>query len=166
MGFLVATERDLSAGAEIFSQFCEDVWRGIGSFRGDASFRTWAYMVARHAGHRFHRDPYRKRGVPLADRPDLAEVAEKVRTTTLTYLKSEVRDAVQRLREQLDADEQALLVLRVDRKMDWNDIARILGDSGDVDARSLARRVTAYRKRYERVKTKLRRLAAREGLVQ
>ncbi len=108
VGFLVATERDATIGAEVFSQFCEDLWRGIGTFRGDSSFRTWAYTLARHAGHRYHRDPYRRRGVALAQHPELADLADKVRSSTLTHLKSEVRDAVSRLRDKLEPDEQAL----------------------------------------------------------
>jgi RNA polymerase sigma-70 factor (ECF subfamily) len=163
LGFLVATERNHDAGAEIFAQLCEDLWRGIGAFRGDSSFRTWAYVLARHAAVRYHRDPYQRRAAPLGDAPWLWELEDRLRTTTLSHLKSEVRDAVARLRDQLTPDEQALLILRVDRGMAWNDIAQVL-DGGD---REQARRhAAAHRKRYERVKNKLRELAEREGLIQ
>jgi RNA polymerase sigma-70 factor (ECF subfamily) len=160
-GFLVAIERDETAGTEIFSQFCEDLWRGIAGFRGDASFRTWAYALARHAQSRYHRDPYRRRAVALVDHPEIAALVDTVKSSTLTHLRSEVRDGVARLRAELEPVDQALLVLRVDRQMAWRDVARILDETDD----DLERRAAAWRKRYERVKQRLRDLAEREGLL-
>lgn len=158
-GFLVAVERNEDAGAEIFAQFCEDLWRGIATYRGDASFRTWAYALARHAQSRYHRDPFRRRAVAFPD--EMAALVDAVRTTTLTHLRSEVREGVARLRAELDPTDQALLVLRVDRNMPWQDVARILDEADD----DLERRAAAWRKRYERVKRRLRTLAEREGLL-
>jgi RNA polymerase sigma-70 factor (ECF subfamily) len=158
-GFLVATERNEDSGSEIFAQFCEDLWRGIASFRGEASFRTWAYALARHAQSRYHRDPYRRRVAALDSR--IAAAVEEVRTSTLDYLRSEAREGVAKLRSELDPDEQALLVLRVDRGMAWRDVARILDESED----DLDRRAAVWRKRYERVKERLRALAERDGLL-
>jgi RNA polymerase sigma-70 factor, ECF subfamily len=159
-GFLVATERNEDAGCEIFAQLCEDLWRGIGGFRRESSFRTWAYTLARHAQSRYHRDGFRRRATGLSD-PKIAALCDEVRTTTLTHLRSEVREGVARLRDALEADDQALLVLRVDRGMAWRDVARVL-DGADDD---LERRAAAWRKRYERVKLELRELAEKEGLV-
>ena len=60
-GYLRAVVRDEEAAAEVFSQFAEDLWRGIAGFRGDCSFRTWAYKLAWHAAARHFSDPYRRR---------------------------------------------------------------------------------------------------------
>ena len=64
-----------------------------------------------------------------------------------------------RLREMLPTEDHALLVLRLDREMAWEEIADVLSASGP--------RVTAaaLRKRYERVKERLARRARDEGLV-
>jgi RNA polymerase sigma-70 factor (ECF subfamily) len=61
-----------------------------------------------------------------------------------------------------------LLVLRVDRRLDWNELARVLGEAGHdacVDPVSLARESARLRKRFQLVKNKLRELARREGLL-
>ena len=164
VGFLVATERDETAGAEVFSEFCEDLWRGIEGFRGQSSFRTWAYSLARNAAHRRRRDPFIKRGVPLAKAPEIFELADKIRTTTLMHLRTEVRDAVTKLRDRLDEADRELLVLRVNRKMSWAEIAEIV-EGDDASEAERKRRAAALRKRYERVKERLKVMAREEGLL-
>ena len=61
---------------------------------------------------------------------------------------------VERLRAQLDADEQALLTLRIDKRMDWKDIAFVmLFDEGALPAEDEAVREAArLRKRFQLVK--------------
>lgn len=85
--------------------------------------------------------------------PELAEIAERTRTTTLSFLRTEIRDRARRLRELLDPEEQTLLILRVDRQMSWREIAVILHDD---EAADQPRRVAALRKRYERLLARLR----------
>lgn len=161
VGFLVAVLRDRQAAAEVFAQLGLDLWSGLASFRGESSYRTWAYTLARNAAHRYRRDPLRRRGAPLSDCPELAEMERRVRTATLTYLRTEVKDEVSRLREMLDAEDQTLLILRVDRAMSWGDIAAVmLGASSDADER--ARGAATLRKRFERVKDRLRAAVTRE----
>ncbi len=164
MGFLMNLTRDETEASEAFSDFCEDLWRGLPSFRGEASFRTWAYTLARHALARHRRDPFRRRRVGLAQHPALAELETRVRTSTLQYLKSEVREAVTRLRERLKPDEQALLVLRVDRSMSFQDIAVVLS-GGPLEEPERRKRAASLRKRFERLKVKLQEMAEDEGLV-
>jgi RNA polymerase sigma-70 factor (ECF subfamily) len=63
---------------------------------------------------------------------------------------------VTRLRESLDPDEQTLLILRIDRQMAWTDIARIMGgDAPEAESRQAA----TLRKRFERLKERLRSMA-------
>ena len=133
LGLLVAVLRNHDEAAEVFAEFCEDLWAGLPRFRWESSMRTWAYTLARHAAHAFRRDPHRRRRVPLSQHPEVAELEAQVRTTTVTYLRSEVKDHVSRLRESLDPDEQTLLVLRIDRQMSWNEIAVVMGE-GDRNA--------------------------------
>ena len=42
LGYLVAYVRDHDLGRDAFSQFGEDMWRGIPQFAWRSSFRTWA----------------------------------------------------------------------------------------------------------------------------
>ena len=59
-----------------------------------------------------------------------------------------------------------LLILRVDRRLEWVEIARVLaGDDGLVDDTSLKREAARLRKRFQIVKDRLRDMAKREGLV-
>jgi RNA polymerase sigma-70 factor (ECF subfamily) len=156
MGLLVTLFHDERVAGDVFSQFCEDLWTGIGAFRGASSFRTWAYALAHHAAFRYRRDPLRRRGIALDDCPEVLEAAHHIRTTTLTYMRTEVKDRVRRLREKLTTEEQTLLVLRVDRGMSWEETAEIV--FGEADAAARARHVVALRKRFERTKERLRAL--------
>lgn len=165
LGFLHAVARDEDLANEAFSVFSEDLLRGLPTFRWDASLRTWSYALARNALHRLRRDPRRRlrNNVSLSNgSADVSAIVEQVRTATLPFLRTEVKDELRRLRDALDPDDHALLVLRIDRKMSWKDIARALpGDEGqDVD-----RRAATLRKRFERAKTMLRELANARGLL-
>ncbi len=52
-----------------------------------------------------------------------------------------------------------MLILRIDRGLSWQAIARVLGGDDDVP-----RRAAALRKRFERVKLQLARLAEEAGI--
>lgn len=165
LGFLHAVAHDDDLANEAFSVFSEDLLRGLPAFRWDASLRTWCYALARNALHRLRRDPRRRarNNVSLSNQgADISAIVEQVRTATMPFLKTEIKDELRRLREALDPDDHALLVLRIDRKMSWKDIARALpGDDGqDVD-----RRAATLRKRFERAKTMLREMATQRGLL-
>ena len=96
----------------------------------------------------------------------LSEVAAQTRTRTDAYLKTEVKNRMQELRQQLPAEDQQLLILRVNRQLSWNEIAMVLGDDGlratDVE---LQREATRLRKRFQLAKDRLRALARQEGLT-
>jgi RNA polymerase sigma-70 factor, ECF subfamily len=163
-GFLHAVARDDDLAAEAFASFCEDLWRGLGAFRWEASLRTWSYALARNALHRLRRDPRRRprNNVALDDAREVHERAEQIRTATVQFMRTEVKDELRRLRDALDPDDHALLVLRIDRKMSWRDVARAL--PGDTEE-TVDRRAATLRKRFERAKTLLRTLASERGLL-
>jgi RNA polymerase sigma-70 factor (ECF subfamily) len=146
---------------DAFSQFCEDLWRGLPSFRRESSLRTWAYKVAQNVAYRQARREHRRRRrvAPIAEFPDLEQLADELRTATLPYLRTEVRAEVARLREQLAPDERSLIILRVDRRLSWEAIARILAEDAEPDAEALKRDAARLRKRYERIKQRIRELA-------
>jgi RNA polymerase sigma-70 factor (ECF subfamily) len=167
-GFLHALARDEDLAAEAFSTFAEDLWKGLPKFRWESSLRTWAYALARNALHRVRRDPARRAGrnVPLSQTEARSGLVAAVRTATSPYLRTDVKDAFEVLREQLDPEDHALLILRVDRQMSWRDIARAMAtESGDDSPDGVEKRAATLRKRFERAKVLLRELAERSGLL-
>ncbi len=168
LGFLVAFTKDRSDADDIFSYFLEDFWRGLPKFEWRCSLRAWSYTLARHAAKRYAARYLRRRRIdmPLSQVPELAEVAERVRTSTAHYLRTAVKSRMQELRQQLTEREQILLVLRVDRELSWRDIAIIMSSDPSLpDEEALERAKTTRRKQFERAKSKLKRLASEEGLV-
>jgi RNA polymerase sigma-70 factor, ECF subfamily len=158
LSYLAALARDEDRADDAFSQFCEDLWRGLPGFRRDASVRTWAYTLAWHAWLRNERNALHRRWRPLATE-EVSRLAAEVRSRTALHLRSEAKDAVARLRMQLTPAEQSLLVLRVDRRLPWSEVAVVMSTSEEaLDAQTVA-------KRFQRVKTKLRKLAEEAGLL-
>jgi RNA polymerase sigma-70 factor (ECF subfamily) len=84
LGFLRSILKEEEAVQEVYAQFCEDLWRGIGSFRGQSAFRAWAYRLAHNAACHHLRQPFRRRARRLLT-SEIAAVAEEVRTSTLDY---------------------------------------------------------------------------------
>ena len=156
LGYLVAMTRSETDAADAFSVFAEDLWKGLPKFRFECAVRTWAYGLARHAVARIKRDPHRRRARPLDDA--LVEaLVEQVRSRTATFLRSETKDKIARLRAELEPDDQTLLILRINRGLPWRDIARVLAPADDADLDKLA---ASLRKRFERLKTELKARAA------
>jgi RNA polymerase sigma-70 factor (ECF subfamily) len=154
-GFLKAMARDDDLGAEAFAQLGEDLWRGLPSFRGDGPLRAWCYSLARNALHRLRRDPRRKRERNVAlSSADVADLAAEIRSATAVHQRTAVKDDLRAVRESLDPDDHELLILRLDRKMSWKDIARV--QDGDLADAALTARAAALRKRFERVKATIR----------
>jgi RNA polymerase sigma-70 factor (ECF subfamily) len=156
MSYLVAITKNRQSADDAFSTTSEDLWRGLPGFRRESSVRTWLYRLAWHAVLRQRGDAYQRRRAPLSEQ--LESWMQPVRSATATFLKTDVKDAVSRLREQLQPDEQTLLVLRVDRGLSWREVCQVMS----TDERPVSESLLA--KRFERVKAKLRRLADQSGV--
>ncbi len=100
----------------------------------------------------------RRRGAVIGDSA-LDKVAQAVRTETLAFLRTETRSRLQALRDTLPEEDRILLVLRIDRKLAWNDLARVLaeteGNETPTDAR-LKTESARLRKQFQVVKERLR----------
>ena len=157
--FLRALGGDDDLAAEAFAELGEDVWRGLPSFRWQSSLRSWLYTLARNALNQLRRDPRRRveRNLPLSVAPDVEAV---LRTATRDIQRTEVKDEFRLLREQLDPEEHELLLLRLDRDLTWREIARITGGDDNLDTRA-----AALRKKFERAKERLKKLALDRGLI-
>ena len=172
LSFLIARLRDRSHGEEAFSLLAEDLWLGLPRFEFRSSVRTWAYMVARHVAARYARAPGRRkdRNLTLSRNGQLSQLVEQVRTRTEAYRRTDVKNQMRALRDKLDPDDQMLLILRVDRRMEWRDLAIVMSAGEDaagvgLNDEELARESARLRKRFERVKEDLRRLAKESGLL-
>jgi RNA polymerase sigma-70 factor (ECF subfamily) len=165
LGFLHALHRDEDEAADVFSQFCEDLWRGLPRFERRASFRTWLYVLARHASSRQHRGQKRagRREQRFGDCPELEQVEQRLRTTTLSFLRSQARTRLTELRDALPVDDRALLILRVDRDLDWNELVRVFHEGEELSPAMVTRESARLRKRYQLVKDRLRELVRRDA---
>jgi RNA polymerase sigma-70 factor (ECF subfamily) len=142
---------------EAFAEFAENLWRGLPGYQGRASFRTWALRVAHHAALNLRDQAWQRRGRRL-ETGDASRIAAEVRTASGVRVDRQ-RDALHALRASLSVEEQALLVLRIDQGLSWNEIAEVFAeDDAPVPANTLM-------KRFERVKERLRRMAKERGLL-
>lgn len=162
-GFLRAIARDDDLASDAFALGSEQLWRNLIRFRWEASLRTWAYQLFRHALYQIRTDPRRRpdRNLPLSIVTSIANIQ---RSRTAPYQRTEVKEGLRALREALDPLDHEILVLRLDRAMSWKDIARTVGEPGDSDA-LVDQRAAALRKRFERAKAQLRELAVKRGLL-
>src|SRR5439155_9090313 len=114
---------------------------------------------------RTRRAPHRRpeRQIPLSQ---ASEAAAKVRSRTAPHLRTEVKDAFAAIRNSLEPDDRALLVLRVDRTMGWNDIARVIyAEEAERSNADLARLAARLRKRFQLVKDDVRDKARAAGIL-
>lgn len=157
-GLLQTGFREDAAGAEdAFSLFAETLWRYMPEFRAESSVRTWAYCLARTAAVAIRRDFWRSHGERLGT-VEGELLADQVRTQTQGRQEQRAR-MFESLRKALDLDEQTLLTLRLDERMSWEEVARVMSSGDEVVE------ATTVRKRFERLKEKLRHLARAEGLI-
>jgi RNA polymerase sigma-70 factor (ECF subfamily) len=169
-GFLVAFHRHKDDANEVFAAFTERLWRGLAAFEWHCSFRTWAYAIARNVSFT-HRRQARRRAemhVPLPDGSQLSALEQPLRSNTASYLQTQRKSRVTALRESLAAEDQELLVLRVDRRLAWNDLARVLlhaEDAPPLGDEVLKREAARLRKRFQVIKEQLYEMGRREGLV-
>ncbi len=155
--YLRSLLRDEDAAADAFSQFAENLWRGLPGFRWDASLRSWGFRLAFHAALNQRDEAWRRRGRRLAT-GEASKIADQVRTKTVVRVERH-RQALDRLRQSLSVEDRSLLSLRIDQGLPWAEIAHVLAEEGrPVEAATLM-------KRFERVKERLAKLAREQGLV-
>jgi RNA polymerase sigma-70 factor (ECF subfamily) len=150
---------------DVFAHFCEQLWRSLPRLRWDCSARTWSYLLARSSWQRALTQSRRRAAVPLTNVPEIAHAIVQVRTSTAAFQRSEVKDRFRELREELDEDDRVLLVLRVDRGLDWMDAARVMAGEREMTSAELAKASARLRKQFQRVKQRIRGLARERGLI-
>lgn len=157
LGFLVHALHDEHYANDAFSQACEELWAQLAHFQRRCSMRTWFYTLARHAASRTWRDPHRNVRRRLGERA-LEDLVGGVRSETLPYLRTTYKDRFAQIRSALAESDRALLILRVDRRMSWSDVARVLSGP-DAGHPELAAASASLRKRFSRLKDEIRALS-------
>lgn len=165
LGLLVALHGDEDEAGDAFSDFTERLWTSLPRFEWRCSVRTWSYVLARRASRDVRRAELRRkrRLVPLSRAPEVDALAARVRTQTMSMLRTETKDELVRLRDELPEHDQLLLVLRVDRHLAWDDLARVFLD--DEDPVAVTREAARLRKRFQLVKERLVATAKRKGIL-
>nr|HEX4312820.1 sigma-70 family RNA polymerase sigma factor [Kofleriaceae bacterium] len=163
-GFLRASLGSEPDADDVFAATCERLWRGLATFRWQCSLRTWIYVIARNEAARFASGA-KRRNAGRTSPSQLEEVAAVIRTETKSVLRTHKRDKFRELRDELPADDRMLLILRVDRDLPWDDVARaFLADDGEPATDELVREAARLRKRFQLVKQRLATRAREEGL--
>jgi RNA polymerase sigma-70 factor, ECF subfamily len=167
LGFMIARLRSTEEGREAFAVFSEDLWRGLGGFEFRCSVRCWVYTLARNAANRHAQSRARRpsRNLPLSQHPSALLRAATVAGSTDPALRSDTKRRVRALRERLALEDETLLMLHVDRGLPWRELAQVL-HGGTLTDDALARETLRVRKRFERIKVQLRRLACEDGLIE
>jgi RNA polymerase sigma-70 factor (ECF subfamily) len=167
LGFLVAQHHSDQHADEVFSLWSERLFRGLPGFGWSSSLRTWAYTVARNASVNFVRGRRaRARREQAARSAEIAAVEQEVRTATPAHLRTEAKSKLAAIRDALPPEDRMLLVLRVDKRLEWKDLARVmLGEDGDVTDAALAKESQRLRKRFQLLKEKLVEAGKRAGIL-
>ena len=154
LGVLVAMARDDAQAADAYSLFCERAWKGMPQFRFECSCRTWAYTIAKRTLFDLLR---RQRVAP--DQPGshsvLPDVVQQAASSTAPHIRTTYKRELHAVRATLSPEDQLLLVLRIDKALPWNDVARVLVEQEAPSADDIQRACVAIRKRFSRAKKRL-----------
>jgi RNA polymerase sigma-70 factor (ECF subfamily) len=158
LNYLRAILRDEDDAGDAFSLFAQWTWEAAAGFRSESLVRTWAYGIAWNAARRVRDEAYRRRRLPLATNA-ASRLAQEIRTASAVRRERDA-DRLEELRRELSADEQNLLVLRLDQGLEWEDIAAVLSQGGEAIS------APALRKRFERLKERIARIARKRKLFE
>jgi RNA polymerase sigma factor (sigma-70 family) len=167
-GYLVDSAKSKQDADEIYGRFSLDLLEGIADFKGESTVRTWGYAVLRNARNQFYRKGNRraKRKKPLQEYDELSQIVDRTRSKTNEWKKTSVKDNFARLiREELGEEDRDIVTLRVDRKLGWKEVARVMLDQPDPSPSDIRRESRRVRKRFERAKEKIREIAEENDLL-
>ncbi|NJD17818.1 MAG: sigma-70 family RNA polymerase sigma factor [Gemmatimonadetes bacterium] len=101
-------------------------FRGLGGFRGDASFRTWLLTIAANAARGALRRQGRRREMDLESAPPMASEARGPdQDAELSAEAARAREALLRLPEK----QRLSIQLRVDEGLSFREIAEVIGST-------------------------------------
>jgi RNA polymerase sigma-70 factor (ECF subfamily) len=155
--FVERALRSRDEAAEVMSQFGEDLWRALPGFRRECTVRTWCYRIAWHGVLRLRGRRSRRLVRPLRT-TEWSRLAANIPAASARGPSSRTA-RLEQLHAELGPDDLALLHLRVDEELPWEEIAEVLSAGGE------RVRSAALRKRFERLKERIAQLARVRGLL-
>ncbi|MBN8468881.1 sigma-70 family RNA polymerase sigma factor [Corallococcus exiguus] len=155
---------DREQARDAVSLLSETLLKELPAFRWESTFRTWACRVARNIGYRLAASPA-GRELPVS-REALEGQVHRERSRTPPWLQTTVKERVQALRLKLTPHEQAIITLRLERRMSWLGAARELATEEErSNPEALGRKAAVLRQQFQRIKVRLRELAQQEQLI-
>ena len=157
LGYLSGVMGSEADADDVFASASERVWRSLVKFEWRCSLRTWFYIVAHREIARFRQRARRHVNgrVPISE---LRSVLSAVRLTVSSAAGSERQEKVAKLRAELPEQDRALLVLRIDRDLSWEEIAQVVAEGGegdDLSEEDIKREAARLRKRFQIVRQRL-----------
>jgi RNA polymerase sigma-70 factor, ECF subfamily len=157
LGYLSGVMGSEADADDVFASTSERVWRSLATFEWRCSLRTWFYVVAHREIARFRQRA--KRHVEGRVRiSELRSVLSEVRSTLSSTLGTERQRKIAKLRAELPEQDRALLVLRVDRDLSWEEIVLVVAEQEGEEELSEAdtkREAARLRKRFQIVRDRL-----------
>jgi RNA polymerase sigma-70 factor, ECF subfamily len=157
-GFLVGVlGREVDAD-QVFAATAERLWKSLDTFHWGCSLRAFLYGIARREIDRCRRD---------------ASSLAPARAATSEFLEMVVprspgparRTALRRLLAEFPEDDRILVVLKVDRRMAWDELAVVFLDPDLCTDEERERESARLRWRFQLIKQRLAARAREEGLL-
>ncbi len=154
-GYIRTLISDEATAADAFQHFSLRLWQSLASFAWRSALRTWLFTVARNAALRTaaqSRDG-RARRLATAEEADLCQQWQ--RSTTALWQQTAEKSRLWSAIAALPAPDRELLFLRLDQRLSWTEIAALTAADAP-DAAQSQRTSAALRKRFERIKERLK----------
>jgi len=107
------------------------VLRGIGSFRGQSSFKTWLYRIVTHAALDWRRCRAVRSAASLdaESSPEPAAAGERRRSPTAEAVAADLKEAIDKALMNVSEKNRVALVLYALEGMSYQEVAEVLGIS-------------------------------------
>ncbi|MSS72780.1 MAG: sigma-70 family RNA polymerase sigma factor [Candidatus Latescibacteria bacterium] len=132
--YLLGLSRDEKKAADLTQNTFAKVWREIGDFRGESSFRTWVFAIARNEFlmdlRASGRDP------ELIEYTDLEVISDPAPSAEEAFSDREAKDVVRRQVERLPGRYREVISLHYFARMSFREVGKLLSvPSGTVKSR-------------------------------
>jgi DNA-directed RNA polymerase specialized sigma24 family protein len=158
-GFLVGVLGDSEISRDVYACVIDRFLRDLPRFSWRCSLRTWTY-----AGARAELAIHRGRANRPRPRPSRAPTSGPAPTSTISCRPTNLRSKIALLRACLQEEDRELLILRIDRALEWRELAvTSLGERATEF--EIERESTRLRARFALVRSELAQSARQQRLI-